>query len=247
VNRTTKMMTIRLALALTAGLALAWAVQSATRDETPPRSAVMLSAGTGADGSHSLLHPFSDVVDDGTCRCAAARRENGWCSACAVGYVAGVRVPSAVLFETLDAHGHDIDRDAIECSTCRIAESTDGFCASCRWGFVGGRLYFSKLTYTLARGRVIEPPARGCPSCAQAAEGTVWCGTCRAGWVGNVRFEDQSAFELARPEYARLLAAIEASGQCRLCAVGMFAGGACPRHGSGPVAPANEEETSPDG
>ena len=40
------------------------------------------------------------------CTCAEARSVNGWCEAHAVGYVAGLEIRSAELFEALDTHGH---------------------------------------------------------------------------------------------------------------------------------------------
>jgi hypothetical protein len=104
------------------------------------------------------------------CTCARARLRNGWCDACRVGYVAGVPVRSAMLFEALDAHGHDIDPASIECAECRAAIGTDGFCPACRRGFVKGQLYFSRLTYAIANGSFVDPVAITCPHCRGIVE-----------------------------------------------------------------------------
>lgn len=99
------------------------------------------------------------------CTCARAKLRNGWCSACRVGYVAGIPVRSAMLFEALDAHGHDIDPSSIECAECRAAIGADGFCPTCRRGFVQGQLYFSRLTYAIAKGSFADPAAISCLRC----------------------------------------------------------------------------------
>ena len=57
------------------------------------------------------------------CRCAPAKLHNGWCRPCAVGYVAGVKIKSHLLFEDLDAHGHQFDPAMIECESCHQAST----------------------------------------------------------------------------------------------------------------------------
>ena len=48
--------------------------------------------------------PFAFAAE---CTCVAAKLSNAWCESCKVGYLAGLRIPSERLFDTLDAHGHD--------------------------------------------------------------------------------------------------------------------------------------------
>lgn len=90
------------------------------------------------------------------CTCALERARSGWCEACGVGYVAGVALPSKILYDALDAHGHDLDLAALACPDCQAAARTDDFCARHQRGFVGGRAYLSRLAYHSARG---EPDA----------------------------------------------------------------------------------------
>lgn len=175
------------------------------------------------------------------CDCAEASLRNGWCRPCVVGYVAGVPIKSAMLFEALDAHGHDIDPDSISCSPCRRALDTDGFCAKCRVGYVKKQLYFSELTYIMARGTPRDPAKITCTPCrgrAQAAmrrgplaDAAGWCKAERAGTVGNVQFKDRKDFDRARRQYALLARAVKASKRCEYCAVAIFTRGACPDHG----------------
>jgi hypothetical protein len=91
--------------------------------------------------------PRSDV-----CLCAGIASGTGWCSACNVGFVGSVRVPSASLFEMIDPHGHDLDPAGISCSTCMNALETSAFCERCGIGYVDGRAYVSRLAYLIARG-----------------------------------------------------------------------------------------------
>jgi hypothetical protein len=107
--------------------------------------------------------------DPSACACAAARLANGWCAACGVGHVASVEIRSAILFEALDAHGHEIDAASLRCESCRAAERDDGFCSACRCGFVGGQLYFTRLTWLLARGEQRGPETIECRTCRRNA------------------------------------------------------------------------------
>lgn len=90
------------------------------------------------------------------CTCALERERSGWCEACGVGYVADTPIRSRVLYDALDAHGHDVDAASLECASCRLATRSDGFCEAHARGFVGGRAYLSRLAYHVALG---EPEA----------------------------------------------------------------------------------------
>jgi hypothetical protein len=106
------------------------------------------------DGPHSHGHHLH--VPGSSCVCEAARSSNGWCDACGVGYVASLRIPSALLYELLDPHGHEVDLSEVSCTTCRWAMSTDGFCEAHRIGYVGGRAYVTRLAYLGAKGEAVQ-------------------------------------------------------------------------------------------
>jgi hypothetical protein len=170
------------------------------------------------------------------CTCAASRLENGWCGPCGVGYVASVEMRSQMLFEVLDAHGHDIDPGSIECKSCQLALKSDGFCTQCRWGFVDKKLYFSRLTYLLARGEVKDVAKLACRTCALNAAKTKlpldpnrWCDRCQVGMVGNVAFKDRKEFDAASKELDRLLRAIRIADHCEFCAMALFQDSTCPK------------------
>jgi hypothetical protein len=170
----------------------------------------------------------------GDCTCAAARLANGWCDPCAIGYVASVEVRSKMLYEFLDAHGHDIKPASIECGSCQAALETDGFCERCRWGFVDKKLYFSRLTYQLARGEVKDVSKLTCRACAKnAAKAKLpldphrWCEQCKVGMVGNVAFKEKKDFEAASRELDRLLRAVRATQRCEQCAVALMQDATC--------------------
>jgi hypothetical protein len=170
------------------------------------------------------------------CTCTAARLKNGWCEPCRVGYVASVEVRSRMLFETLDAHGHDIDPASIECGSCQAALKTDGFCDRCRWGFVDKKLYFSRLTYYLARGEVKDVSKLTCRTCAKNATKVKlpldphrWCEQCKVGMVGNTAFKEKKDFDAASRELDRLLRAVRAAQRCEYCGVTLFMDSTCPK------------------
>lgn len=173
-----------------------------------------------------------------SCTCEAARLDNGWCDGCGIGYVASVGIKSHMLYEALDAHGHEIDPDSIECRTCQAALASDGFCESCNWGFVGKELYFSRLTYHLARGEIKDVRKLTCRVCVKNArqtklplEGQRWCDACGLGMVGNVAFRDRKDYEAASKELERLLKAVRTLERCEYCAVALFMDARCPRCG----------------
>jgi len=161
------------------------------------------------------------------CRCPQAKLKSEWCEACKVGYVGGVRVVSPLLFETLDAHGHDVDPAAIVCPNCRKMIQVDGFCDACGIGFNGGQAYVSRLTYHLARGKVVDATHLACATCRANAEKFGWCEKCNVGMVGNVKYEHRREYEPAVKAFERLLAAVRMLEKCETCGVAMWGDGQC--------------------
>jgi hypothetical protein len=147
----------------------------------------------------------------------------------------------------MDAHGHDIDPDAKNCDSCRAAMQSVGFCEKCHLGFVNGQLYFSRLTYLVARGRQSDPSKLDCPICRKNSEKFGWCDQCGRGMVGNVGYTTKDLHSQACKEYGFLLAALDVAKRCELCACCMFTGATCPkcniahRRGQLPV-PASQPE-----
>lgn len=176
------------------------------------------------------------------CICQSVRNTGGWCKACKVGYVAGVKIESALVFEALDAHGHDIDPDSIECPSCQRVLKTDGFCEHCRMGFVHGKAYMSRLTYHVAKGRIKDVDKIACPKCRKNAKSIGWCKACHVGMMGPVAIENEADFQRAKEAYTILRKAIEATKRCEICAAAIVTDGRCPKcniryKGGDPVAP----------
>ena len=162
------------------------------------------------------------------CTCKAARLNGGWCSECNVGYVAAVGIESADLFEALDAHGHEIDPQRIECSSCQKALRSDGFCERCRMGFVKKQAYLSRLTYHLALGKQTAAENITCKTCTDLAGKTGWCDKCRIGWIGFVSTDRKKDYAKAARAYAIVVAAVKMLQKCDTCAVAMVTGARCP-------------------
>ncbi|MCH8889788.1 MAG: AmmeMemoRadiSam system protein B, partial [Myxococcales bacterium] len=104
--------------------------------------------------------------------------------------------------EALDAHGHRIDPQRIECSSCQKALKTDGFCDRCRMGFVKKQAYLSRLTYHLALGKEIAAADIACETCKDFAGKTGWCDKCRRGWIGFVSTDRKKDYDQAARAYA---------------------------------------------
>lgn len=168
--------------------------------------------------------------DSATRTCDAARRTNGWCEEAGVGYVASVEIRSRMLYEALDAHGHDFEPTAITCKTCRDALEHDGFCQAHRIGFVRGQGYLSPLTYHIARGQTVHPETIDCPVCREHTRGIGWCEKHHVGIAGLTAISDRREFEKLARAYELLLAAVDLSAQCEMCAAAMVADGYCPDH-----------------
>lgn len=172
------------------------------------------------------------------CTCASAMKDNGWCDRCEIGYVASIEVRSSILFEALDAHGHDIDPESASlrsCLGCEVALKNDGYCPQTRCGFVGRQAYFSRLTYLLARGEKRDLSKVACTVCTTNAsdrtlpvKGRGWCDQCAVGMIGDVAFRDPKMFKAAAKQYELLLKAIKTSERCGTCAAAQFYGRRCP-------------------
>ncbi len=220
--------------------------QSQTADQTEqvaaaktvgPPAAVNPSGCTAAPGGsheacnhppvdHAYQHPASDPA--APCTCAVARFRNGWCRKCNVGSIAGHRVESALLFATLDAHGHKLEPESFECDVCKAALDTDGYCEKCGRGYFGGYTYFTRLTYGLAQGPALDPSAIQCETCSTSNLQTHWCERCNRGMVGNVSIANRKTYDNAAREYLLLLSAIEKTKTCELCACAMVVHRVCP-------------------
>jgi hypothetical protein len=160
--------------------------------------------------------------------CEQARQRDGWCEACGVGYVAGVRIESRYLYEVLDAHGHQIDPASLECASCRAAYERDGFCSVCKTGYVRGEAYFSRLTYEIARGTRRVPADLTCPVCRANAKSHGWCETCGKAMIGNVAISSRQAYEHV-VEAIRILQLANAEAQrCEHCAAAIVTDTECP-------------------
>jgi hypothetical protein len=172
-------------------------------------------------------HP-PDAPDAKGCRCQANLLVNGWCSECQVGYYAGVRIESAVLFDSLDLHGHAVDPEKTRCPTCREAMASGGFCDDCQMGFIEGKGYFSHLCYAMTKGRPWDASANP-PPCCPVSDG--WCDRCASGRVANRVFARRDDFADAQRWFETLKAAVAKAGQCEICAAAMIANSGCFRCG----------------
>lgn len=166
--------------------------------------------------------------------CQVALPINGWCSTCDHGLVAGLIISSQQFHELLDAHGHDVEIATLQCGMCRIVAPEDEFCSRCRNGFVAGQLYFSELTWSLARG-VSEASGGRCSGC-QKLVGTVGqCPRCATHWVGTVRFDTEETAAVASGQYRRLQMALGRLEGCEECALAGFFGFSCRICGREPI------------
>lgn len=248
-----RMRSIVATLAMSACLALPGCAATADRAE-PAGSAVSHRHDHASspfehthDGGdeHSRLHAHShDHADDALvalasqhpahdpqapCICSLKQTHNVWCRHCNVGYLAMRRIDSAMLFDALDPHGHDIDQSTLQCTVCLAAVRTDGYCHDCRMGFVEGRAYFTPLTHGLAQGRPVAPEDIECPQCQRNIQSTGWCDRCGRGMVGNVAFADRALFERTAEQWRVLDDAQARVETCELCACAMVVHSACPK------------------
>lgn len=164
-----------------------------------------------------------------TCTCAVAKLKNAWCEACKVGYIAGVPVKYSELHEVMDAHGHEIDVSVVQCESCLKARAGDGYCEVCGLGWVRQKMYFSKLTYLVGKGKQEDTGKIECAACKKNAEKYGWCEKCGLGRVGNVSHRDRDLYKQTCEQYDFLMAALQVAARCELCACCMFTGATCPK------------------
>lgn len=163
------------------------------------------------------------------CTCPVIMELDGWCGAHAIGYVAGLEIQTYLLFEALDAHGHEVDLDSFQCPTCQRAIAQQGFCEEHRIGFVSGLAYYSRLTYLVARARATGGSAAPCPECGEIAAAGGWCDACGgAGFAGPVRFHDRRDYEEVVRALDLVHRADERGARCAHCAVAMVTDSLCP-------------------
>jgi len=121
--------------------------------------AVLVIACSFLAGSPAAGHGPNSSSHADVCVCATVDQGTGWCSACEVGFVGSVKVPSADLFEMIDPHGHELNPAGISCETCVNALETGSFCKPCGIGYVDGRAYVSRLAYLIANAEPGNSPA----------------------------------------------------------------------------------------
>lgn len=163
------------------------------------------------------------------CICAKAQVRDGWCDVCDFGFVAGLKVPSKLLFTTID-HGHEVDPQFIRCDSCRGLVKTDGFCTSCQCGYFKSKLYLTPFTYVLAVGERIDPRAITCPKCREHVQIGGWCDECKRGIFGNVSVTRREQFDEAVAAFRRLKLGLAYLDKCELCGTAMYSNGMCPKH-----------------
>ncbi|MCA9256510.1 MAG: hypothetical protein KDA33_12770 [Phycisphaerales bacterium] len=157
----------------------------------------------------------------GCATCAQARKVHGWCDACAVGYVAGLPIKSRLLYDTMDAHGHQLQVDRMPCEGCRRLAKTGGFCDANHIGWRNGEAYFSRLTYELSGAYYMAPSQIACRTCRDNADGAGWCDACGYGMIGRFAIASRADFDAGRRGFERLQKAIELSARCDYCAMAM--------------------------
>ena len=144
--------------------------------------------------------------------------------------MAGVEVKARILFETLDAHGHEVDLSTFPCPACRRAIETEGFCDEHKVGFVAKLAYFSRLTHELARAKVVEPSTIACSACARNARTRGWCSKHRLGMAGHFAIADREAYARVDKSLGILQVANEAATRCEYCATAIVTDTFCPVH-----------------
>ncbi len=175
----------------------------------------------------SMAHPPPVQVG---CACAVITpTPGGWCQQCAVGFVAGRKITCPQLVEAIDTHGHPVSRAGLDCPQCRVAFDARALCTTCNWGFVGDRLFFTPLTWALARGTYSDPTKVTCAECRSMLSSGGWCAPCARGRVGDFTWRERSIYDIARRDYARLLDAANTCKRCPQCATAQFFGSSCPR------------------
>jgi hypothetical protein len=173
----------------------------------------------------SAAHPPMQRSE--TCTCEEAKTTNGWCGRCGVGYAASLKIPSALLYEALDMHGHEIKPSSFTCPTCQASLRTNGFCEKCRIGFIGGLAYMTRPAYVLVHGTAVDAEKLTCVACRGHLAQSGWCEDCKIGIVGNLAFSERALLVQAQAAYKRLVKAVAKLNQCEICAIVMAFDGRC--------------------
>ncbi len=163
------------------------------------------------------------------CICAKAKVHDGWCDPCKIGYVAGLRVPSKLLFTTID-HGHVVEMDMLRCDSCKKMFQVDGFCEACQIGFYKRKVYFSPFTHFLALGIRVNRDDLHCEICRRNMDEGGWCDSCNRGVFGNVSMIQRKHFNEAAAAFRRLKLGLQHLDKCELCGIAMYSNGMCPKH-----------------
>ncbi len=180
--------------------------------------------------AHVLLSICLDVPPvSAVCTCEKATVYDGWCDPCGFGWIAGLKIPSKLLFTTID-HGHEVGENVLRCESCRQAVKSDGFCDLCKTGFHKGKIYFSPFTHQLAKGVRVTPGEISCEICLRNMEEGGWCENCKRGIFGNVAITQREHFDEAAAAFRRLKLGLAHLDKCELCGIAMYANGMCPKH-----------------
>lgn len=175
----------------------------------------------------SLLTDVPPVSTE--CICARAKVHDGWCDPCGFGFVAGLKIPSKLLFTVID-HGHEVDPSILRCDTCKNAIESDGYCEKCNLGYYKKKLYLSPFTHFLALGDRVQPDQLKCPTCLKNMEEGGWCDVCKRGVFGNVAATRREHFDEAVAAFRRLKIGLANLEPCEICGVAMYSNGMCPKH-----------------
>ncbi len=161
------------------------------------------------------------------CPCGTSRTLGAWCDKHEAGYIANVKIESVDLFEWLDAHGHHIDPDKIECPDCKIAIRDNGYCERCKMGYVKREAYLSRLTYHIAKARPRKAAELKCLTCGNNARRFGWCDRCQVGMIGSVEIAGRQDYEKAAESFRILLIAVTAAPKCESCALAIVSDTTC--------------------
>lgn len=177
----------------------------------------------------ALIGSVPGVTTEAPClQCIEAETTNGWCDACNVGWVGGIKLRSGYLWEILDAHGHQLNIENLHCDGCTRASKTDDYCSESRIGFVNGEAYFSRLTWMLAKAERHQGPVPDCSECQKNMSRAGWCSQCEVGRVGSRVLHDRAEFDNLLHDLEILEIANSASFRCEHCAAAIVTDTQCP-------------------
>jgi len=175
-------------------------------------------------------YPSTTKLPSAPCTCGAPKGMSGWCERHGIGYVGDVTIRSWLLYEMMDAHGHQIGALTLQCPACQKAQASDGYCEEHKIGFFGNKAYFSRLTYELARAQSTDPTKIVCRVCRKNARGHGWCETHQIGMVGNLAIKGKESYQHAAKAIEILEIASKTSERCEQCALAIVTDSQCPFH-----------------